>query len=169
MPAVLTFWQFPEEEPALLDLLQQTGKILAVPGQWVKNQKVLAPQPIRSLVKKNDPNDVFFGLEPYALTAFIEAKELEEELFYAVSLADSCLVGYSRGKFRSEKKLGFSNLYAYYTNSQKQEKDPDFVKWVKKIFRDLRAATTPWDPVKKYRVTARVLKAIEQEGLEIVP
>jgi len=132
MPEVLTFWQFAEEESTFLQFLQRTGTVLAFPGQWVQTREELVPQPIQSLVGKSIPSDLRFSLEPFAVEASLEIIELEGQQLYGISLIDSCVLDYTRGRFRGKNKPGFSNLYAYFTTSRKQEKDPQFVKWVKK-------------------------------------
>jgi hypothetical protein len=174
MPAVITFWQLPDEEKEFLDFLESTGHVVAIPVHWVKDRADLSPQPIRNFIEKHDPDRLYFGLESQLADVDIQPSEYEGEWGYkGPSGADACLIGYDRPKFRSGTKLVQSNLAAYWTcldetQSTMVDKTEDFVRWGKKVFGWVRKHTPEWHGNKGYRATKRVKDSIEEGSIEVV-
>jgi hypothetical protein len=174
MPAVVTYWQLPDDEKEFLDFLLSTGSILAVPSHWVEAKEELVPQPIASFIEHYDPDQLLFGLEEYVLRPAIERREFDRKLLFGVPCMKPCLITYSRGKLRNGK-LPQSNLSAYldYPSegaSKLLRKEQDFVRWVKKVMGWVRKFTPEQAECNgyPYRATKRVSNAICEGKLEVV-
>ena len=173
MPAVVTFWQLPEEEQLFLTYLESTGTVLALPDHWVKKKEDLSPRPIRAFIADHDPDQLLFGLEEHLAQIPVERWEYEGQWGYqGPSAMDSCLIAYHRPKFRDEKKLGQSNLAAYWTSLDESQsaiidKDPEFVRWGKRVFAWVRRHTP--EQHQRYRTTKRAKEVVENGVVELVP
>ena len=173
MPAVVTFWQLPDEEEAFLSYLENTGTVLALPDHWVKKKEDLSPLPIRKFIADRDPNQLLFGLEERLAEIPVERWQHEGQWGYKGPCAmDSCLIAYRRPEYRGKGKLGLSNLAAYWTcldesGSTIIDKDPDFVKWGKRVFAWTRRHTPQRH--QRYRMTDRAKEALENATMEFVP
>lgn len=174
MPAVVTFWQLPDEEEVFLRYLESTGIVVAMPDHWVKNKEELFPQPIRKFIAEHNPDQLLFGLEQQLTNLSFEPREHagERGFMYPDTMKISVLV-YSRPKYRDKGKLGESNLAAYWTCLDESrtsiiDKDPEFVKWGKKVLAWARRHTPEGHEYKGDRVTKRAKEAAERGIVELV-
>jgi len=166
MPAVLTYWQHPDEEEVFLDFLQGTGTVVAFPSHWVATKEELLPHPIGPFIKKTDPPQLRFGLEKQNLRIRIEEQSpTEDGLLFSLPHLEPCLIDYRRGRLFG-RKLGQSNISAYwdYPNSDKSslvEKDQEFLAWAKKVMSWVRKSTPEEIELNGslYRATKRVKKS----------
>jgi hypothetical protein len=71
VPAVLTFWQLPEEESLFFAYLSTTGRILAMPSRWQGKKEGLDPRPVESFLQ-SDEKEFRFGLEEHVRQAKLE-------------------------------------------------------------------------------------------------
>jgi hypothetical protein len=175
MPAVVTYWQLPEDEKEFLDFLLTTGKVVAMPDHWVKTTEELAPQSIDRFIQQHNPDQLKFGLERHPLQASVEAREFEGEVLFGVPVMKACVIGYSRGRLRDGNNLTQSNLAAYwdYPNedaTRMVEKDAQFINWAKRVFAWVRKATSERLDCHNhpYRATKRVKNAMQRGQLEVV-
>ena len=88
---------------------------------------------------------------------------------------EPCILMYSRGKFRDANKLTQSNLAAYwdYPNEEATamiDKDPEFVRWGKKIFAHARRMTPEKLELRgyPYRATKLAANAARRGEIEVV-
>jgi hypothetical protein len=175
MPAVVTFWQLPEDEKDFLSFLLTTGNIVAIPDCWVKLKEDLAPKAVVSYIGEHDPGHLRLALEGHALQAVIETKELRGDPFFALDSMRSCVMTYSRGKLRDGNKPAQFNLSADYTYPNRDgtillDKDREFVRWAKKVLSWVRQATPELVECNghRYRATKRVRDAVREGRLEVV-
>jgi hypothetical protein len=178
MAAVVTFWRFPDEEERFLRYVVKTGDIWACTGERVTDVKRLEPRPIIELIREHDPDAVLFGPREFMDRSPIKRYEHEGEIRYGRYFMNVPLISYTRGRFRSPRELGLSNMCAEYDDLATDEHDPEcqylvrrpeaFIKWVQRVFAWIRRDTPKWHQYKGYRVTERVAEEIAK-GLEIVP
>jgi hypothetical protein len=175
MPAVLTYWQLQEDEEDFFAYLTATGSIVAMPDHWVRTKEELRPRPILPYVRQDDPSQIVFGLEQYALAADIEPMQKDGENYLALAYMSPCLVSYRRGQTRDGNKLGQSNLAAYWTFPDKEartllSKDEDFIKWAKKVFAWARRYTPEQIVCNQYpyRATKRAKNVADTGMIEAV-
>jgi hypothetical protein len=174
MPLVVTYWQLPEDERDLLDFLQTTGSIVALPAHWAESEKDLIPQPISVLIERDDPDQLVFGPEEHISQSAIERREFGGSTYFGTNQMKSCVACYRRGKVRSGK-LAQSNLSAYLEYptedaSKLVRKDDVFVRWIRSVTGWVREHTP--ERIERngsrYRATARVKAAVEEGQLEAV-
>ncbi|VTS04882.1 hypothetical protein [Tuwongella immobilis] len=171
--SVFTFWQMPEEEVALLDFLDSTGAVVAYPAHWVKTLEEASPCPVRSYLAEHNPDQVDLGLGTHDADVTIESQEKGREQFFYVTSMQSCLIGYSRPRFRSCNQLGQSNLAAYLDVCKESvlHAKPDwFQSWVKQVFSWAKKRAKKKHVLRGfgYPATPLVLKAIEEKHIEAV-
>jgi hypothetical protein len=175
VPASITFWQTPEDESDLLDFILATGVVVAIPAEGVRTREELAPQPLALYIHQRDPSQLRMGLEEQAHRVAIEEKEQGGEGHFQVAYMSPCLVNYRRGRMRESGRLGQSHLSAYWSYPDVGAtgliaKDPDFIRWAKRVF-DWVRRHTPERVVCQgypYRATMRVKEGVERGNLEAV-
>jgi hypothetical protein len=175
VPAVITYWQLKEDEDNFFAYLTTTGRIVAMPDHWAKTKEELAPRLITDYVAQKDPHQFVIGLGHHALAAGIEPRQKDGEEYFSLAYMSSCLIAYQRGRTRDEKKLGLSNLAAYWTYPDKEvqtilTKDEDFLKWAKKVFAWVRRHTPEQIVCNRYpyRATKRAKYAADASVIEPV-
>jgi hypothetical protein len=175
MAAVVTFWQLPEDEKKFLDFLLKTGNVVAMPAESVKIKKELVPQPIVPYIEQHDPVQLQFALERFAKQTEIEVIEHNGEKYFRRDYMSPCLISYRRGRCGDGKKLGLSNLSAYWDypnedNTKLLVKDPEFIHWAKKVFNWVRRATPARVECNgfPYRATKKFKEAVCEGKLEAV-
>ncbi len=187
MPAVVTFWQLPGDEKDFLRYLKKTGNVLGIPDLAQKSLEALTPQPLEDCFET--PDDFYLGLDEFARSAPIKEFEYQGEeegrkgeRLFALDYMSPCLIHYTRPRIRNGK-LGQSNLYAYWEHPAEldtcfvswmprlylKKKDPNFVKWAKKVLNWVRRRT----PEKieyngyPYRATKRAKEAMLAGKIEV--
>jgi hypothetical protein len=175
MPAILTYWQVPEDEKEFLDFLLSTGKILVLPNAWVKTREELVPQALLSYIEKCDPDQLKFGLEHHVRGSVVEERTFDDQVYFGITTMRSCVVSYDRGRLRDGNHLGQSNLCAYWDYPDEgtmtlTQKNPDFVKWAERVFARVRGIATECLDCNGhgYPATSRVKKAVEKGDLKVV-
>src|SRR5260370_41031597 len=111
MPAVVTYWQLPDDDKDFLDFVQTTGTVLALPDRWVKRKEELALQPMVSYFQLHDRGQ--FSLEKHVLQISIDEHETSDGLRFGVPVMEPCVIAYERGRFLNGK-LTLPNLSAYW-------------------------------------------------------
>ena len=146
-----------------------------MPSQWERTKEAIAPRPIISYVEQQNPSQLFFGLDRHAHEATIESHERCGERFFAVAAMSPCLITYNRGKLRESKKLGLSNLCAYWEYPSKDaktllDKDPEFINWAKRVFGWVRKLAPKQIEIngRACRATDRVKDALRTGSFEAV-
>jgi hypothetical protein len=86
-----------------------------------------------------------------------------------------CLIDYRRGRMREPNRLGQSNLSAYWSYPDEGAtgliaKDPEFIRWAKRVFGWVRRYTPERVECQgyPYRATRRVREAVDRGVLEAV-
>jgi hypothetical protein len=173
MPGVVGYWQLPADEKDLLDFLQGTGAILALPDNWVGTREGVVPQPIVPFIDQHDPDQFLFGLAKHVLQVRIEERTFEGVVYFGPAVMEPCLIAYRRGKLRSGQVV-LSNLSAYWDYpsadaSELIEKDQEFVRWAKKVMGWVRKFTPERIECNgyPYRATRRVRDAVCGGNLEV--
>jgi hypothetical protein len=174
MPAVVGFWQLPEDENEFLVFLQGTGTVLALPDRSVDTKEELVPQPIAAFLERHNPNQLLFGLERHVRVIRVEEYSAEGRLRFVCPYMEPCVIAYSRGRLLG-RKLAMSNLSAYWNyrsadRPSSVENDPEFVRWGKKVMAWVRRATPEHVECNghPYRATPQVQKAASEGQLEVV-
>ena len=172
--AGVTFWWFPDEEEAFLNYLQSTGDILAISPLVAPSPEAFHPVPVRDCIRQRNPDQLLIGPAHFACEAPVQMSSVKGIPNYFVSAMTSSLIMYRRGKFRSEDKLGQSNLSAHWDMLNEAEtavvdKNAEFKRWGMKILRWARNTTPEWHQFKGYRVTRRVKEAIDGGTVTILP
>jgi hypothetical protein len=176
MPSVVTYWQLPEDEEEFLDFLVKIGAVMAIPtGPWRRTRAELCPRPVARYIEQDDPSSLYFGLQQHIGEEDIEAREQDGEMFFTISDTKSCVIGYDRGRLRKGNKLGQSNIYAYWKYpsadaTEMLDKNPDFVKWARRVLGWVRRFTPETAEVHgfPYRATKRVKAALLKGEIEVV-
>jgi hypothetical protein len=171
--AVFGWWQMPEEEAEFLDFLDSTGTVVAYHEHRVKTEAEITPFPVRSYLAENNPAGVVLGLGPHTADVIINCLEKDKEKFFGVDLMKSCLIGYSRPRFRNGNQLGKSNLAAYldFLKDGALQPKPDwFLSWVKQVisWAKKRAKKKCVHQGFYYPTTPLVLKLVEEKQIEAV-
>ncbi len=174
MATVLTYWCLPEEETHFLEYLCKWEIYVYPPDACLKISDV-KPSPIQALIKSQNPYQIDLGLKQ-----FLSEKDIGERRFlngtrgYGSALMQAHTIGYRRPSYRVGGHLGQSNLAAYwkYPNIDRTgfiEKNPEFVKWAKKVF----AWGRKWACEKvilngyPYPATKKVKELVEQNKLAV--
>jgi hypothetical protein len=174
MATVLGWWCLPEEEAHFLNYLSK-WEIYAYPPDAFPSISDVKPSPIQMLIKEQNPSQLDFGLKQ-----FLSVKDIGDRHLlggghaYGSSLMQAHAIGYRRPCFRVGGELGKCNLAAYwkYPNAEKTgfiEKNPEFVKWAKKVF----AWGRKWACEKvmlngyPYSATPKVKELVEQNKLTV--
>jgi hypothetical protein len=172
MPAVFTFWQLPEDEEIFFKFLLTTGEICALPDHAVRTREEVAPVPLLSYAAQYYRN-FHFGLEQFAFQARVKTIEHQGEKHFQLAYMEPCMIGYRRPRLDG-KRLFPSNLAAYWTYVDDSEtiilqKDPEFVKWAKKVYRWARKFAPKQIPFRGSLCpgTDSVKRAIEEGTIEI--
>jgi hypothetical protein len=172
MPAVVTFWRFPEEEEGFIRFLQSSGPVVAVPQGKVQDKSQLNPVPVADLLARN-PSSVLLGLPNLLREWPIRAYRDERGESYAVLYTRVPVLNYLRGRLRAPNQLSASNISGDWTvlsedNSKILDQPEEFTRWGRKVLAWIRKETPEWHEFKTYRITKRVSDAIKS-GLQIVP
>jgi hypothetical protein len=163
----------PEEEADFLAFLDSTGTVVAYPDHWVKTEAEAEPSLIRSHLAEYNPAQVDLGLEPHTKDVIIENQVKDHERFFYITSIRSCVIGYSRPRFRNGNQLGKSNLAAYldaYEDNIRQAKPDWFQSWVKQVisWAKKRAKKKCIHQRFYYPATPLVLKLVEEKQIEVV-
>jgi hypothetical protein len=162
------FWRFPEEETAFLEYLKETGSVIALPRDKFRHKNEFLPMPLGDLLKNSDPDRLIFCLEADLNDVVIADYSDSKGEFFVVSLYDSPVIGYVRGKLVDSRQLSTSLLEAYWSYPQTSvDKPADFVKWGKKIFRWVQKSTPEFHQHKHCRITSRVAEAIRSNQVDL--
>lgn len=172
MPAVITFWQLPEEELALLTAFGKLGPLIAYPAMWVSDPMLLAPESAESLIERIGLEELQLAPKDLGIPARIEQRHSAERILYGVSEINSCVIGYRRGVLRNGE-LSLSNLSAYWDYpdadlSHMIQKPADFVRWGKRILRIAKDHTPEWNRFKGYRLTQRAKESFDRGFVGLV-
>ena len=62
MPAVFTFWQTAEDEEALLQFLEATGDVVALPTTKFADSSQIGPLPLRQFLREHQPLQLHVAL-----------------------------------------------------------------------------------------------------------
>lgn len=166
---VLRFWWLPEEERKFIDFLEKTGQVVAYPGGAFWTKEELSPKPIRKYIEENAPDQLKLSILGAFPEPVIISTGRTSEPHLHISYSRSCIIVYDRVRFKSEDTLAAGNLCAntYYVIDEKwAEKPIEFTKWVDRVFRWVRRATSEKYGKYNYRVSKRVMEAI-QKGLKL--
>lgn len=169
----VTFWWFPDEEPAFLTFLQSTGEILAISTLVASDPGAFHATAVSDAIQK-DPDQILIAPACFALRPIIAFSDMSGSRRYYVSSMTSCLLAYKRGRFRERGQLGQSNLSASWKRLDQAkaamvDKDPDFRRWGERVLRWVRKATPEWHEHKGYRVSRRVKEALTSGEIQIAP
>lgn len=174
MPAVVTFWQLPEDEKDFFRFLQTTGNILALHSGPVEKQEDLGPLPLASFIEKYNPYQIIIGKYIYLEKLIIQSYYYNGATMYRVPYMEHCTLIYTRANIR-DSMLPQSNLCAYWdfpSDDGKMliKKDQDFVKWGKRILSWVRRATPERLECNGflYPATRRVRDAVSEGSLGLV-
>jgi hypothetical protein len=171
MSSVVGFWQFPEEEPALLARWRKLGPVVGVPHGLVRDRAELEPRPLDELLE-GAASTLMLTPAAFSDQFHIEEGMHEGIMTYSANLMSSSAMVYDRPRLVGPRKLGMCNLNAYpsYLDDagNQVEKPIEFVKWYKRVMKHARDMTPKWHRYKTYRITERVAQAVE-EGWELVP
>lgn len=173
MPAVLTFWWLPDEEDDFLRYLEEGWESLAVLDEWAVRRRDISPQPISSYIDEHDPDYLLFGLPHHVSEEPVVTCVVDGKLLYGLTPERSRVIAYSRGKIAAGQRLTLSNLAAYWDRLDEAgtrivPKDPEFVKWGKKVFAWVRRHTPDWHEYKSYRASTQVKEAFLNGEVELV-
>jgi hypothetical protein len=168
MSSVVTYWQLPNDEKEFFEFLRSTGNVLAVPDAWFDAKQELVPEPLLTFLENSDPTHFSFGLEECLPDLKVESHDFNGSIKFGFSLMASPLIGYDRGLPRNGE-LPQSNLCAYVNYpdvgaTRLLDKNPSFVRWMKKVMSWARKAS----PEKlecngfPYRATRRAKEAVSE-------
>jgi hypothetical protein len=131
--------------------------------------------PLREVIAKKNISYLDFGLKQFLSEKDIcKCNQVNGAYYYGVGIMQSHTIRYSRPCYRVEGQLGKCNLAAYwkYPNAEVTgfiEKDPEFIKWAKKVF----AWGRKWACEKvmhngyPYPATPKVKELVEQNKLTV--
>jgi hypothetical protein len=166
------FWQFPNEEEAFLTYLEKTGTIIAFLRGKFRHKDEFDPMPLEELLKKYNPEELYFCLDHYFKDVVIASYTDSEGEYFVIDLYKSPLIGYTRGRLLDSDRLSTCSLEAYWSYSidrkTSAEKQTDFVQWAKKVFRWVQKATPEFYQHKHCRITSRVAEAIQNNQVDLV-
>jgi hypothetical protein len=174
MATVLTFWCLPEEEADFLDYLCK-WEIYAYPPDAFPSIAEVKPRPIQILIKEQNPSQFDFGPKQFLSKNDIgDRRLLDGGHAYGSSLMQGHTIGYRRPYRRIGGGLGQCNLAAYwkYPNAEATgfiEKNPEFIKWAKKVFSWGRKWTSERVMLDGYAypATKKVKQLVEQNKLTV--
>jgi hypothetical protein len=165
---VLTYWQLPSEEEAILARLEDLGRILAFPALRSPDRSEIQARPLRDWSEDQRVAGLLLTPEDDANRIQVEQKEFSGVAMWGVSAMDSCVVGYERGRVTG-RELALSNLYAYLSRLEDgavPKKHAEFLDWSKKVFAIVRRHAP--ETFKTYRATRAALKAQTEGEVELV-
>jgi hypothetical protein len=166
MASVVTFWQLPAEEEALLHYLARAGDVVGIRHrEAVPDPKVIHPVPVMELIGRTDTCRLYLTLqsvtaEPLELHRW-EPETPGEPVRYSLPVGFPAIV-YDAGMLL-EGRLSQSNAAAYPSQAPAA-----VVAWMRRVFGWLRRATPQWHEYKSYRVTELAAQAAIR-GLALVP
>jgi hypothetical protein len=139
MATVLTYWCLPEEEAGFLDYLDKWN-IQAYPPETFPNISDVKITPLSTVIFNKNPSQLDFGPKEFLSEKDIGRRNQVDGVYlYGVSPMQSHTIGYVRPRYRVGGHLGQSNLSAYWKYPNENvtgfiEKNPEFIKWAKKVF-----------------------------------
>jgi hypothetical protein len=166
------FWRFPDEEAVFLEYLGKTGNIIAFSrGKfWHKNE--FLPMPLETLIKSKDPDRLCFCLDHHINNVVLKSFSDADGEFCVVSLPESPVISYDRGRLLNSNKLSTSFLESHWSylldGKTFINKPEDFIKWGKRIFRWSQKTTPEFYQHKYGRITPRVAEALHQNQIELI-
>jgi hypothetical protein len=172
MPQVLTYWSMPEEELEFIEYLSKWDVYAYLLDSFPSIAEV-KPVPIGELIKNKNIIIFDFGLKQYMSENDIRRrKQVNDTCLYGVSSIQASTVGYNRPRYNLNGKLGQSNLSAYWKYWKGQElaaKNPEFVKWGKKVFAWARKQASEKIILNgyPYPATKRVKEMVDQNKLQV--
>jgi hypothetical protein len=174
MATVLTYWCLPEEEIDFLNYLSKWD-IYAYDPTFFLSLSDVKPVPLTTLIVEQKLPDVYFGPKQFLSEKDIGLRtHLNGVAQYGVHSMNAQTIGYRRPCFRVGGELGKSNLHAYwkYPNAAVTgfiEKDPEFIKWAKKVFGWGRkwACERVMHNGYPYAATKRVKQLVEKNELRV--
>ncbi len=164
------FWQFPDEEGAVLDLLASGFPVMAFPARWVRSREEMEPRPLRDCIADGDPDVLWVGPEPFARAAEVKEIDRDGERFFTLGYYDPCLVCYTRGRLL-EMGLTYSNFWTYWkyrAEGRSITKPTEFRRWAEGVFRKVRKLTLPAPEGPAHRRTRRVADAVAAGTIRLI-
>ena len=175
MAAVVTFWQFPEDEGPLLDYLETTGDIVACSTEAMSAPDEIQPRPVREVFADRAIERMVITPRRFIELVHFNGWERDGRIWYRWYYGNGPLVNYSRPRW-CEGRLELSNLCA---NPYRSEPDPtsphglkfprqppEFMAWRKRIYGWVRRHT---QPLGYYRATPAVLQARTTGAVSLDP
>jgi hypothetical protein len=166
MASVVTFWQLPSEEEALLRYLSRGGDVVAIRHcEAVPDPAAIRPTPVTDLVGRPDSGRVYFTLrlvvaEPLPLHRW-DPESPGDPVRYSLPVAFPAIV-YDAGSLVG-RQLSQSNAAAYPAQAP-----AEVAAWMQRVFGWLRRASPHWHEYPGYRVTDLAAEAA-LDGLLLVP
>ncbi len=173
MAAVFSYWSLPEEEADFLDYLK-AWDIHAYPPQTFPKTSEVKPAPLEEFLKLN-PSQISFGPNELLSEGDIGPRDIVDGVQrFGVSAMQSHTIAYNRPFFHDGGALGKSNLCAYWKYPAPDlsgfiEKDPEFIRWAKKVLGwcGRRASEKLMLNGYPYPATKRVKELVEQKKLAL--
>jgi hypothetical protein len=172
MPAVVGWWQLPEDEEEFIEYVSKTGDVVAVASRYMPHRSDLEAIPVSEIALSGSPGSCALGLRHLIFKRGIsELKKDGGVLFSLPRQADFAM--YDRCRFR-EGVLVLLNLYAEWSfltddYSATIEKDPEFKAWATKLFAWVRRHTPERVDLRgfPYRATKRVAEAVREGRIRV--
>lgn len=141
MPAVFTFWCLPEEEDAFFDFLG-SWDIYVYPQDTFPEKGDVVPVSLNERPLRAYSGQFSFGPKKFLSQKDVDRRNVVDGKYYhGVSPVDGCVLTFSRAFFHETGQLGKANLSAYWKYNYEGlglDKNSEFVKWGKSVFKWLR-------------------------------
>jgi hypothetical protein len=140
MATVSTYWCLPEEEADLLHYLTKWD-VYSYFSDAIPNIFDVKPVPIKTLIEERNPSQLYFAPKQFLSQDDICCRNSVDGIhLFGVSPMQSQTIAYRRPFFHENGALGKSSLSAYWkypnvTATDFIEKNPDFIKWAKGVFK----------------------------------
>lgn len=140
MATVSTYWCLPEEEEDFLGFLSKAD-IYAYSPEMTPNISDVKPVPIKTLLEDGNPPQIYLGPKHFLSQNDICCRNVVDGIhLFGISPTQSQTIGYNQPFFRKGGALGQSNLSAYWKYPNKTatgfvDKNPEFIKWARGVFR----------------------------------
>src|SRR5215471_4000827 len=173
MADAVTFWSFPEEEPAFIEFLESTGPVVGVRKGKVPDKAQLHLSPLRSLLAEG-VDSVLVGLPALVGELPIRAYPEPAGESWAVLFTRIPVLTYDRAIWRSPERLGSSHISGSWTilsddKTQVLDQPAEFVKWGRKVLAWVRKQAPESRELSGHRITRKVSEAIKSSGIQLVP